>query len=230
MLHSVYLSSVAHLFFLHVLDCIDLGHLYIYANKNFALFPSTAFQSVYFSLPLNSYFMINYCDSISLYKQINKPTSIVCRLISVTVRTIWSDCCRQKVFRTLLGWTALISVSAFFLALRWAGVSAELLAPAPASIQHWGLCGLSLQWDTCLPGGLLSSPTAKTNRSEMAAFWCLEEIRTPACSHQFTSFKPLCSVCYEASENSLCFRIRAICSSIHQNCGTKGAQRFQISI
>lgn len=46
MLHSVYLASVTHLFFLHVLDGIDLGHLYICANKNFALFPSAAFQSV----------------------------------------------------------------------------------------------------------------------------------------------------------------------------------------
>lgn len=47
--------------------------------------------------------MINYCDSISLYKQINKPTSIVCRWISVAVRTIWSGCCRQKSFQNLAG-------------------------------------------------------------------------------------------------------------------------------
>lgn len=113
------------------------------------------------------------------------------------------------VFGTLLGQTAVVIVSAVFLALYLPGVSSVVLSSASTSIQRRELCGLSLQWDMCLPGGPLSSnpqptPLPKLTQVRWQSFDVRKRFLLLALSHQFTSVQPLTQSVIK-SERVLCF-------------------------
>lgn len=119
------------------------------------------------------------------------------------------------VFGTLLGQTAVVIVSAFFLALYLPGVSSVVLSSASTSIQRRELCELSLQWDICLPGGPLSPPPPppKLTQVRWQSFDVRKRFLLLALSHQFTSVQPLTQSVIK-SERVLCvFRSEQFASS-----------------
>lgn len=112
------------------------------------------------------------------------------------------------VYGSLLGRTAVVIVSALFLALYLPSVSSAVLASASTSIQRRELRGLSLQWDMCLP-----APPPKLTEVRWQSFDVRKRLLLLALSHQFTSAQPLAQSIMR-SERVLCvFRSEQFASS-----------------
>lgn len=128
---------------------------------------------------------------------------------------VWSDCRRQKFLES--GWDGQRwwASRLLFLALCWAEVSADLLGPPRPRP----------------PNTESSVGSACTEiRVCLVAFWCQEGIRTPACSHQFTAFQPLYSICYDDVREFFVFPDQCNLQFYSLTLCNKRSADFQISV